>query len=42
VHVWAVAGAADAQRLLSLGVDGLIVDDVLDTRAVLDAHLRHD
>ena len=28
VHVYAVAGTADAQRLLDLGVDGLIVDDV--------------
>ena len=28
VHVWGVSGEADAERLLSLGVDALIVDDV--------------
>jgi glycerophosphoryl diester phosphodiesterase len=28
VHVWAVKDASDAQRLIQLGVDGLIVDDV--------------
>ena len=28
VNVWAVRSVADGQRLLDLGVDGLIVDDV--------------
>lgn len=28
VHVWGVSGESDADRLLALGVDGLIVDDV--------------
>lgn len=37
VHVWAVLDAADAARLLSLGVDGLIVDDVKDIAAVFRA-----
>lgn len=36
VHVWGVTGDADAARLLSLGVDGLIVDDVGATVAVRD------
>jgi glycerophosphoryl diester phosphodiesterase len=36
VHAWAVADADDAMRLVSLGVDGLIVDDVRDIRAALD------
>ena len=34
VHAWAVADVGDAERLLDLGVDGLIVDDV---RSVADA-----
>ena len=34
VNAWAVADVADAERLLDLGVDGLIVDDV---RSVADA-----
>lgn len=38
VHVWAVKDATDADRLLSLGVDGLIVDDVKDIAGVFRAH----
>lgn len=34
VHVWAVRSDDDAERLLALGVDGLIVDDVKAARAV--------
>lgn len=37
VHVWAVRDAADAERLLDLGVDGLIVDDVADIARVFRA-----
>lgn len=36
LHVWAVRDDADAERLLGLGVDGLIVDDVKATRAVME------
>ncbi|MBI1947371.1 MAG: glycerophosphodiester phosphodiesterase [Deltaproteobacteria bacterium] len=39
VHVWGVKDDADAERLLTLGVDGLIVDDVRATRAVLARRL---
>lgn len=39
VHVWDVRDDADAERLLTLGVDGLIVDDVRATRAVLARRL---
>jgi glycerophosphoryl diester phosphodiesterase len=35
VHVWAVRDDADARRLLDLGVDGLIVDDVAATARVM-------
>jgi glycerophosphoryl diester phosphodiesterase len=35
VHVWGVAGAEDARRLLALGVDALIVDDVDETARVI-------
>lgn len=38
IHVWAVKDAADADRLLSLGVDGLIVDDVADIARVFRDH----
>lgn len=38
VHVWGVRDDADAERLLTLGVDGLIVDDVRATRRLLDRH----
>ncbi len=34
VHAWAVGGDEDTARLLDLGVDGLIVDDVAATAAV--------
>jgi glycerophosphoryl diester phosphodiesterase len=36
VHVWAVQDAQDAERLLELGVDGLIVDDVADIKKVFN------
>ncbi len=36
VHVWAVRDLVDAMRLLSIGVDGLIVDDVQATRQVFE------
>lgn len=35
VHAWGVAGAADGARLLDLGVDALIVDDVEEAARVL-------
>jgi glycerophosphoryl diester phosphodiesterase len=38
VNAWAVDGARDAERLLALGVDGLIVDDVAAVAAVFRAH----
>jgi glycerophosphoryl diester phosphodiesterase len=40
IHVWAVRDAVDVERLLALGVDGLIVDDVADAWRVLDARPR--
>ncbi|OGQ13990.1 MAG: hypothetical protein A2138_17565 [Deltaproteobacteria bacterium RBG_16_71_12] len=39
VNVWGVRDDADAERLFTLGVDGLIVDDVRATRAVLARRL---
>ena len=42
LHVWAVADATDAQRLLSLGVDGLIVDNVRETQAMRVAFMALD
>ena len=39
VHVWGVKDDADTDRLLELGVDGLIVDDVRAARAVLARRL---
>jgi glycerophosphoryl diester phosphodiesterase len=37
VHAWALRAAADVERLLSLGVDGLIVDDVKAAARVFHA-----
>lgn len=37
VHVWAVKNVGDAERLLDLGVDGLIVDDVAAVARVYGA-----
>ena len=38
VHVWGVASSDDADRLLALGVDALIVNDVKAIAAVFAAH----